>query len=50
MLQIALACVAKLADNRPTMDETVRNIQEIRLPELKNPNTSSESDSNLQTP
>ncbi|KAG4954919.1 hypothetical protein JHK87_040513 [Glycine soja] len=50
MLQIALACVAKLADNRPTMDETVRNIEEIRLPELKNPNTSSESDSNLQTP
>ncbi|KAK7385452.1 hypothetical protein VNO78_31173 [Psophocarpus tetragonolobus] len=50
MLQIALACVAKIADNRPTMDETVRNIEEIRLPELKNRNTSSESESNVHTP
>lgn len=50
MLQIALACVAKVADNRPTMDEAVRNIEEIRLPELKNRNTSSESESNVQTP
>ncbi|ESW13325.1 hypothetical protein PHAVU_008G186900 [Phaseolus vulgaris] len=50
MLQIALACVAKVADNRPTMDETVRNIEEIRLPDLNNRNTSSESESNVQTP
>ncbi|KAJ1431721.1 Protein kinase domain [Sesbania bispinosa] len=49
MLQIALACVAKVADNRPTMDEVVRNIEEIRYPELKN-RTSSESESNVQTP
>ncbi|MCI13695.1 putative inactive receptor kinase, partial [Trifolium medium] len=26
MLQIALACVSKVVDNRPTMDEVVRNI------------------------
>ncbi|XP_027330950.1 probable inactive receptor kinase At5g58300 [Abrus precatorius] len=50
MLQIALACVAKLADNRPTMDEVVRNIEEIRHPGLKNRTTSSESESNVQTP
>ncbi|KAL2317559.1 hypothetical protein Fmac_031435 [Flemingia macrophylla] len=50
MLQIALACVTKVADIRPTMDEAVRNIEEIRLPELKNRNTSSESESNVQTP
>ncbi|KAE9605963.1 hypothetical protein Lal_00024801 [Lupinus albus] len=49
MLQIALACVAKLADNRPTMEEAVRTIEEIRQPELKN-RTSSESESNVQTP
>ncbi|RDY13711.1 putative inactive receptor kinase, partial [Mucuna pruriens] len=46
MLQIALACVAKVAENRPTMDDTVRNIEEIRQPEFKNRNTSSESESN----
>ncbi|KAK7301042.1 hypothetical protein RJT34_11898 [Clitoria ternatea] len=50
MLQIALACVTKLADNRPTMDEVVRNIEEIRHPEFRNRTTSSESESNVQTP
>ncbi|MED6158656.1 hypothetical protein PIB30_034713 [Stylosanthes scabra] len=49
MLQIALACVAKVAENRPRIDEAVRTIEEIRQPELKN-RTSSESESNVQTP
>lgn len=49
MLQIALSCVSKVVDNRPTMDEVVRSIVEIRFPELKNV-TSSESESNVQTP
>ena len=49
MLQIALACVAKVADNRPRIDEAVRTIEEIRQLELKN-RTSSESESNAQTP
>ncbi|XP_061339139.1 probable inactive receptor kinase At5g58300 isoform X3 [Gastrolobium bilobum] len=41
MLQIALACVEKVADDRPRMDEAVRNLEEIRHPE---------SESNVQTP
>ncbi|MED6126627.1 hypothetical protein PIB30_080269 [Stylosanthes scabra] len=49
MLQIALACVAKVAENRPRIDEAVRTIEDIRQPELKN-RTSSESESNVQTP
>ncbi|CAJ2652319.1 unnamed protein product [Trifolium pratense] len=46
MLQIALACVSKLVDDRPTMDEVVRKIVEIRQPELKK-STSSESEFNV---
>ncbi|KAL4365771.1 hypothetical protein AHAS_Ahas07G0139400 [Arachis hypogaea] len=49
MLQIALACVAKVAENRPRIDEAVRTIEEIRQPELRN-RTSSDSESNVQTP
>ncbi|XP_061356051.1 probable inactive receptor kinase At5g58300 [Gastrolobium bilobum] len=49
MLQIALACVAKVPDTRPRMDEVARMIEEIKHPELKN-RPSSESESNVQTP
>ncbi|XP_039016515.1 probable inactive receptor kinase At5g58300 [Hibiscus syriacus] len=49
MLQIGLACVAKTPDMRPTMDETVRMIEDIRQSESKN-RTSSEAESNIQTP
>ncbi|KAI4306981.1 hypothetical protein L6164_030215 [Bauhinia variegata] len=49
MLQIALACVAKVPEMRPRMDEVARMIEEIKHPELKN-RPSSESESNVQTP
>ncbi|GMJ14315.1 hypothetical protein like AT5G58300 [Hibiscus trionum] len=49
MLQIGLACVAKTPDMRPTMDETVRMIEDIRQSESKN-RTSLEAESNIQTP
>ncbi|KAF2319310.1 hypothetical protein GH714_014540 [Hevea brasiliensis] len=49
MLQIALACVAKLPDMRPTMDEIVRMMEGIRQPESRN-QLSSETESNAQTP
>jgi len=29
MLQIALACVSKVVDNRSTVDQVVRNIVEV---------------------
>lgn len=49
MLQIALACVAKLPDMRPTMDEVVRMMEGIQEPESRN-QLSSETESNTQTP
>ncbi|KAJ7959504.1 Receptor-like kinase [Quillaja saponaria] len=49
ILQIALACVTKVPDLRPTMDQTARMIEEIRQPGLKY-RASSESVSNVQTP
>ncbi|KAG4143425.1 hypothetical protein ERO13_D06G187400v2 [Gossypium hirsutum] len=49
MLQIALTCVAKTPDMRPTMDEAIRMIEDVRQSESKN-RTSSEADSNIQTP
>lgn len=55
MLQIALSCVAKVAENRPTMDEVVRLIEDIRPSDnMDNNNTTSSEDnrsnSNVQTP
>ncbi|KAK2982389.1 hypothetical protein RJ640_026232 [Escallonia rubra] len=53
MLQIALACVAKVPEMRPTMDEVVRMIQQIREFESENHTSSQDDkskDSNVQTP
>ncbi|KAH6766087.1 Leucine-rich repeat protein kinase family protein [Perilla frutescens var. hirtella] len=44
MLQIGMACVAKVPDMRPDMDEVVRMIQEIALSD------SDQNKSNLHTP
>ncbi|KAL6977574.1 hypothetical protein U1Q18_026368 [Sarracenia purpurea var. burkii] len=41
MLQIALTCVAKAPDTRPTMNEVVRMIEETRQPESDNRRSSS---------
>lgn len=53
MLQIGLACVAKVPDMRPAMGEVVRMIEEIRQPEGEMRPSSEDSrskDSNAQTP
>ncbi|XP_022873803.1 probable inactive receptor kinase At5g58300 [Olea europaea var. sylvestris] len=53
MLQIALACVAKVPDMRPNMDDVVRLIEEIRQSELENRLSSEDNmskGSNVQTP
>lgn len=49
MLQIALACVSKLPEARPSMDEVVRMIEEIRQSDTKT-RPSSESEFDVQTP
>ncbi|GMH05002.1 hypothetical protein Nepgr_006842 [Nepenthes gracilis] len=53
MLQIALACVARIPDMRPKMDEVVHMIEEIRQPEMEDQPSSEEcksKDSNACTP
>ncbi|CAL5407604.1 unnamed protein product [Camellia sinensis] len=50
MLQIALACVAKVPDMRPNMSEVVRMIEDIRQSELDNRPSSEDYKSSVNTP
>ncbi|KAL3834732.1 hypothetical protein ACJIZ3_009468 [Penstemon smallii] len=53
MLQIALSCVAKVPDMRPTMDQVVRLIEEIRHSDVETRPSSEDNrskDSNVCTP
>lgn len=52
MLQIALACVARVPDMRPTMEQVVRMIQDLSQADMDDPPSSEErsKDSNVVTP
>lgn len=53
MLQVAMSCVARVPDMRPSMDEVVRLIEDVRQSDTENRPSSEENkskDSNVQTP